>query len=292
MPYGFPSGAQLRHKLCSSAPGGALKKHFGIDELKVFSFSRAFLMSRQPSIDTFLAKRDDLVEIGKLCIAVTLCSLEQASSLFKPDCDDDWYLPLWSAMQDDAHAPASIATNPVRFVTFNYDRSLECFLLEAIKNSFRATDEESARVCSRISIQHVYGQLGAFRWHDGSTGRVYAYGNTADDIEAAAKDIRVIPETREDDSTFQAVRASVEWAEQICILGFGFDPLNMQRLALHSVFEWLTERGKKPPPVFASTYGMTPAEVARVGQAYFSRTNFIPFPHKNLMTLRESGVLA
>lgn len=294
MPYKLPSGAELRNTLCQAHTHPiqhTLHGKFEIPANDVRAFAEAFLKSRQPSIDTFLAKRQDLAELGKLCIAIHLCQTERSELLFAPDIEDDWYLALWNALQDEVHSAASITSNPVRFVTFNYDRSLECFLHEATKNSFGISDEDAGNICKRLNIQHVYGHLGAYKWDQKSQGRAYAYNDTAIDFTKAAEGIRVIPETREGDATFQAVRASVEWAEQICILGFGFDPLNMQRLGLNIVFDWLADRGKTLPIVYASTYGMTPAEVTRIQRAYFPQVVLNTFPHKNLMTLRESGVL-
>lgn len=296
MPYGFLSGAELRRSICrdsvfSSGMHAALTIDMEIPEHELRKFGDAFNRSLQPSIDAFLAKRPDLVEIGKLCIAYQLGHRENPSSIFDNEVSDHWYQELWHAMTTELKGPTLLRHNKVRFVTFNYDRSLEFALHEASKNTFELDDERAEECWASIPICHVYGQLGSLNSKNGDF-RAYAKDVSASSLEIAANGIRIIPEAREDDTQFQMVRTWFEWAEQICFLGFGYDELNMNRLGLDSVLEWIKKRGKGTPRIVASILGLTNSEVSRrllphIGHA----ENRTLIPSQNLMVLRESGIL-
>lgn len=293
IPYGFPSGAELRKTLCGGTAfyfGQLLRDVMFESEGAIQKFSETFLKSRQPSIDAFLAKRPDLEHIGKLAIAAQLIHLEKAESLFNADLDDDWYSALWNSLQDNAHTPTDVTRNAVRFVTFNYDRSLECFLHESIKNTWGLADQAAAAIRNGFKIIHVYGGLAPFSSIRSSEGRQYAFNGKEYEIDGAAKHLRVIPETREDDSVFETVREWADWADQICFLGFGFDPLNMHRLNLAKALEGRKRTGR-PVYICASVFGKTSAEVRRIEERYFKDHLLQSLNHKNLMTLRESEIL-
>ena len=296
MPYGLPSGSDLRKTICRLGDGsdvsGLLMEEMHIYQSKLDQFAETFRKSRQVSIDTFLSKRNDLAELGKQAIAAALGLREQEAALFNPEIDDDWYQTLWNALQDEASSPEVIRHNKVRFVTFNYDRSLEAFLHESVKHSFGVTDEVAYQAWKPIPIKHVYGQLGEFHWQLSETTR--PYGSTLDyyNLSLAARSLKVIPESRQDDVDFQEIRRWVEWCERVCFLGFSFDPLNMERLGIDSVLSYLVEHGLPLPSIVASTYGMTESERQRLQAKYFNYGGgLLALPHKNQMLLRETGVL-
>lgn len=53
------------------------------------------------------------------------------------------------------------------------------------------------------------------------------------------------------------------WSQRIYFLGFGFDPLNTERLGLHSVLSWLRKSGNPVPTVYATVLGRTATERER-----------------------------
>ena len=297
IPYGFPSGAELRGILCGLDGGGnalfgtlaAMEIH---SKSALRNFARDFRLSKQASIDAFLAKRADLAEIGKICIAAELCRRESVDILFRTPNEDDWHQTLWNAMQDGATDAAQIVTNNIRFVTFNYDRSLECFLFHAIKSSFHVSEQDAHALMSRIPLRHVYGSLGQYQWRADLQG-TYSPDVNDSSIIGIANCIKVIPELRTDDKVFMEIREWVEWSEQVCFLGFGFDPLNMERLGVDSVFKYLSEKnGRLTTSIKASRLGITEPEVARIRNRYFKHVGDVFFHDANVqMTLRESGVL-
>jgi hypothetical protein len=299
IPYGFPSGAELRDELCAADRASELARQLheccGVSIEATARFSDAFLRSGLNSIDAFLSRRTDFAQIGKLAIALQLCMREHASTVVRVNNADNWYRTLWNVMSARAHAPDDLPLRSVRFVTFNYDRSLEYFFHEAIKGTFKIADEPALAVLSKLNILHVYGTLGEFAHSEQSrapNARIYTTELTGSKIELAASQIRVIPETRLDDKCFQVARTWFDWADDICFLGFGFDPLNMERLGIDSVIEARVVSSKKNPPnVTASLFGKTRAEADQIGTSMGLVKSWNPLFEKNVMTLRSSSIL-
>lgn len=294
-PYGMPLGSRLRQEICELTTENGVSEALissGVDRQQLNAFAEEFKRSRQQSIDTFLSKRAELAPLGKKCIAAILCSKEQEQALFSITHSDDWYGALWNAMQNDCHAASGITQNAVRFATFNYDRSLEAFLHHSIKHSYGVNDEQAELVWSRLPIVHFYGCLGPYSNIPKAGSRMYSHSFNAAQLCIAAESLRVIPDVERSDEGFMVVRQWMEWAETICILGFGFDPLNMERLGIDSVLDFIKERGRPVPTVIASTLGFTQNEQARISSRYFGYgSSWKPYNETNLGTLRQSGIL-
>lgn len=301
MPYGFPSGAELREFLCAPITGLRSNRtvdwigpvtRLGVSEETSLHFADAFLKSGVASIDSFLSRRSgEFGEIGKFAIAAILCAREESSTLHRTDNNDDWYGYLWNALVAGIHKPDDLASNQIRFVTFNYDRSLEYFLQQSCKETFGLNDEGAKKALEPLKIIHVYGLLGELEQVRSSKARPYVTRMSASELSIAAQGIKIIPESRDDAPEFDESKGMFEWAEKICFLGFGFDPLNVSRLNLESVFAPQRISGRFTP-IVASTYGKTTAEIAAIERAIPSSSGWWNrFDQKNIMTIRESGVL-
>src|ERR1035437_10205984 len=89
--YGFPVGSQLRQRIL------ALRDDVEASNIMMFSrsftrkFVDAFGNAQVYSIDTFLGRRPEFVEIGKAAIAYILLSCEQKANLTSDTNDDHWY---------------------------------------------------------------------------------------------------------------------------------------------------------------------------------------------------------
>ncbi len=298
MPYRFPSGAQLKNWICQAVKDDdwiarELHEKLGLDPTEIKDFARTFQHSHINSIDAFLLKRPQFNEIGKFTIAAHLCKAEHPDSFDLAEDKEHWYRLLWNKMAADAHNVHDVIQNHVRFISFNYDRSLERFLFGACKNTYGLSDDEAYKNSSSFRITHVYGLLGKFHYvGDGKEHRAYDDQLTATTLRIAAEGIRLIPKDRADDRNFQIARASLDRAERICFLGFGFDPTNCENLGLTDVLNWKREQGKPLPLVFASTLGFTGAEVEQARKLACGTVGWTSRTSDNVMTLRELGVLA
>ncbi|TRV71203.1 MAG: hypothetical protein EWV52_14085 [Microcystis panniformis Mp_MB_F_20051200_S6D] len=292
IPYGFPSGAELRKEICQNAITRESSLTFEMlnnnNELEVghiVEFANAFLDSSVNSIDSFLARNPKYVDVGKFAIAAVLCKKEDPSAFKRLDNDDNWYAALWNALIADVDTIEELKRNTIKVVTFNYDRSLEYFLHTAIKNTFGASDAEALNALSFIPILHVYGSLGEYR----EGGRSYQQNNDSIALRIAADSIKIIPEARERDATFLKAQDWFREAEVICFLGFGFDKLNVRRLNLSTIISERSVMGRFTPNfIYSSCLGFTEEEMSMASELLGAQSlNWRPCNGKNLRTLRN-----
>lgn len=267
-PYGFPLGAELRKYLCDPEFLSWMPQ-FGFDVSELTVFQETFLKSEMRSIDAFLARRGNdkvrlnslhtYAEIGKAAIACCLIQKEQPVQLHTAT-DDHWYQYLWSFIADSLE---SFGQNKLSIITFNYDRSLEFYLLTALQNTFGISAQVAAEHLKKIPILHVYGQLSALPElsQQGTETRRYRH-DIVDPayIAAAARGIRVIAENRDDDVVFEKAYSYLNAAQRICFLGFGFDATNIRRLRIHQLMQDIRAREGNAPLMFATTMGLERAE--------------------------------
>lgn len=93
----------------------------------VVLFGDCFDRSGMWSIDAFLAHRDEFTEPGKLAIAAVIADCERKAKPPRPR-------PIEAFRQ-----------NRLSIITFNYDRSLEFFLRDAIQHSYGLSVSDASR---------------------------------------------------------------------------------------------------------------------------------------------------
>jgi hypothetical protein len=273
MPYGFPSGAKLREQLCDERFMLELTRHSDFHEDEIEIFCESFLKSSMASIDAFLARRGDhkvdpggatYADIGKAGIALSLIKCEQSKNLYNFSSEDNWYHYLWQFIGDSLE---DFSKNKLSIITFNYDRSLEIFLLLAIQHAFGVAENVAAKHLKSIPIIHVYGKIGDFSCFGGEPKkcRPYFHAPSARDIRVASAGIRVIAEHRDDGPEFEQAQKALMGAERICFLGFGFDSTNVKRLNISKILkDRFSKSGFQYPSVYATTVGMLREERERV----------------------------
>lgn len=264
MPYGFPSGKQLRDKICGNQINSILNDEFGSRATK--EFIDAFTDSHIISIDAFLSRRSEFVEIGKLAIAGIICNHERTHS-FPPINVDDWYSHLWNKLVFDVNALEDLKKNDIKIITFNYDRSLEFFLLTSIMNTFNVGFDVALQSLSYLPIIHFYGQLGELSLIKNHPNSHISYRSTLNSraLNIATKSIHIIPEARHDSDRHNLISEWFRTTHNICFLGFGFDKMNIARLGLKETLESHFGSEAHHLSVMASTLELTDAEVNQAG---------------------------
>ncbi|MGV8898077.1 MAG: hypothetical protein ACOH2B_02365 [Burkholderiaceae bacterium] len=306
MPYGFPSGVKLREWLCNPVALRDLQAKFYERDIAVFC--ETFLHSGMLSIDAFLARRGahslyqpyeevlmgqrTFSDIGKAAIALKLIECEKHDSLFKVE-EDHWYQYLWANLADSLN---TFGENNLSIITFNYDRSLEYYLLNTLQHAFGINEKHAADQLKKIPIIHVYGKLAELpnMCGDGVDNRFFK-PDTRDSafIDTAARGIKVIDEARNDDDVFGQARKYLSEAERICFLGFGFDDANVHRLGIKNI---LTDRFKKSgfasPKIYATSIGQRDAERRRIFELLSPNEPSIdtwpPYAQKNYRELKRN----
>ena len=204
-------------------------------------------MPQAPSIDNFIdSHRADprIAECGKLAIAFQILKAERASKLFVDPgniynrlkfgkIEDTWFnaffqLLALNAQLEDLHERLSRVT----VVSFNYDRTLEHFLHQAVQNYYGCSSEEAAKVLSSLVILHPYGSVGSLPWQQSNTIAVPYGGELGSSaLLSVASTLRTFTEgTNSKDSQIKDIRASVFDAETIVFLGFAYHELNLEVL--------------------------------------------------------------
>lgn len=239
-PYGFPSGPGLVDKIVNEFPGLSEKlgksrrQQILVDHAK--GFVQVLKKSRRLSIDTFLEYHENYRDTGKVAIAGILLPIETEKNLYdNVEKGQDWYRHICNWLMD---CPLSnFPRHPISIITYNYDRSLEHCLHEALENSYDISSQVAATHMKKIPIIHIHGQLGFLPWQEGIGCRIGYTGNTDDTylghIVNASKSIRIIFENTEDtDSAIAAAREELKKAKAVIFMGFGYDEVNLKRLNL------------------------------------------------------------
>lgn len=229
--YGYPLGGELRNAILGMSESTARRTGV-IDggertEAVLKDFQGAFRSSTLYSIDSFLGRRHEFEPIGKACIAAVLLECEDAGKLLSEG-PEHWYQYLLNEITADTWDELDFSA--LAFITFNYDRSLETFLLYALHHGYGKELSEVAEKLRSLRIVHVYGSLGEAL--PGSQ-EYSLYDGIADPrkIEAASRHLKVIPEGRMNSETLVTAREWLSNSEHIAFLGFGFDRTNVERLS-------------------------------------------------------------
>jgi hypothetical protein len=223
-PFGFPVGEDLRQQIIS-APNSDLIKFCGVQPTTLAEFTDDFRRSGF-SIDRFLAHRPEYERVGRLSIASALLPAESDGHLHASGGtgDSDWYRSLWLRLTDGLTEKEQLAHNNVRFITFNYDRSLERYLHLTAAAAFGLSMDQAYQLVERLFPTHVYGALGKYRATNGD----YSYGGDSPMFQQAADGLLVMPNARPDADP--ALEDAFGWAQQVFFIGFSFDPMNCARL--------------------------------------------------------------
>lgn len=235
-PYGLPTGEELRKKILDNSTNDSYQGLFaqmGYDSKKLDEFTEAFRRSGTSSIDAFLEHRPEFLKIGKIAISIFIINSEEENRLYI----DDWYRYIFAKMNSSFE---EFRKNKLSILTFNYDRSFEHFLFVSLKNLFGKTDKECREAVESIPIIHLHGKIGNLPWQDGD--RPYEHFNIEDLnrslmatnwLQEGIDGIKITHEG--------SVKPSVEFdkaydimsrAKRIYFLGFGFHPINVERLRI------------------------------------------------------------
>lgn len=117
-------------------------------------------------------------------------------------------------------------------VNFNYDRTVEHFLLELIKIYYPSVPEpETIRLVRGIPHFHPYGTVGP--WHEAQNGH-RPFGALADDFDSLlplSERIRTYSEQSADARLPPGIHSEIAAADVVVFLGFAYHPLNLRLLA-------------------------------------------------------------
>lgn len=208
IPYDFPSGRKLLLDVCEKLNDknnsffkliyySSVNK---IDPIK--DFRNELLYSNQPSIDAFIEKRSEYLEIGKAAIIASLLPFEKKNILERNE-QIKWYEYLFSKLL--VKNPEDFNTKKLSILTFNYDRSFEYYFFNAIKDSYGLSESDTAKIIKNIPIFHIYGKLGDLPFLGENVVEYGIYESQQPeerDVRRSMEEIRIIHEEAAEISEF------------------------------------------------------------------------------------------
>ncbi len=135
------------------------------------------------------------------------------------------------------------------FITFNYDRRIEHFLVHAVTNYYGIPFDEVSALVNQVVISHPYGVAGLLPWQVQTQGvRAVPFGQVENaDFLEIARQINTFTEQQGDNQKLTAIRQTVQEAEVIVFLKFAFHERNMELLNPGNIYRakkiYLTYKG-------------------------------------------------
>lgn len=248
------------HQLCDGNQSLWQRIHPAIQQLRLG-------LANVASIDTYLdihRDNDAMISAGKMAIVIAILEAERNSAFinkFKiPTQTDDgivfnmgdnrydssWYMHFGRLLTQNVTLENvdSIFDN-VSFITFNYDRCIETFAFEWMKQTFGLHEQKASEIASKLEVLHVYGSIGALPWKGGDVP--YGFSN-GQDFARLSQGIKTFTESA-DSVTVDIIRSRIVAAETLVFLGFGWLPQNLD--ILHTGQKASAKR------VFFTTYGVS-----------------------------------
>jgi hypothetical protein len=272
-PFGFPIGKKLVKMIVEDLTNpegtetGKILINYGFDSATLKEFATNLHFSQRNSVDAFLEHRPQFLEVGKAAIVTKLISFEKRDVLFQ---NGNWYRYLFQALNASFE---SFEKNNLAIITFNYDRSLEFYLLMALKHAYGKSEEECAAKIASIPIIHLHGKMGEMLSIN-EKFREYSPNVNQDSVKLASSQIKIIHENIDAEPQFVTAHKLIMDAETICFLGFGYDRTNIKRLfpAIQMFFK---------KRIFGSAYRLTRAEVDSVkrmlGPRDFAEVDYVGY---------------
>ncbi|HEY1793341.1 MAG TPA: hypothetical protein VGG34_10520 [Opitutaceae bacterium] len=292
-PYGYPSGSALVDEIVNGLSGtGAplfvlLKRPgFNFSDADLSGFRDSLFQSRRYSIDLFLEKHPEYMEVGKAAIAGALIPREQ-NQVRSSDPTLDWYRYLFDRLARNRNLNLK---ERLTILTFNYDRSLDHYLYQAFMHAYKLTSAETYSIFDELVILHLHGSLCTLPWQTkppNDIPRPYGENAPGNSARQSAQGIRIIHELDPDDSTFQKAHAALATARRVLFLGFGYEPTNVHRLLGKD--NWL--EAAPLVNVHGTGYGLTQSEASDVKLMFKNRLQISGSKDDCLSLLRNSTAL-
>lgn len=200
-------------------------------------------------------------------MAHALIECENENNLYGADPKEDWYRYLFAQMDTDKFE--DFFRNRLSVITFNYDRSFEHYLFQAIKSGIGhdKEDDKILEILANMPIIHVHGHLGAL-FGDGPKVRSYSADPSLENVKIAMDGIIIVSEADRLGPAFPEAQRVIVSSQYLLFLGFGYDKINVQRLYLERWHENWNERGGK---INGTVVGFSGKEYQMRVQPLFSR---------------------
>jgi len=286
IPYGFPSGSDLVRQLIligdnpnNNIATRAILELGHFDPSELAELQSKLRLSQRSSIDAFLERNRQFERIGKAAIAVLLSRNENYEQLYASN--ENWYQYLFELFVRDSDRK-SLMSGKLRIITYNYDRSFDFFLWNAMRQMV-PDDAAASLIYGTFPIVHVHGALGNAKVSPSASGRSYVPVTTEEELKVATEGIRIIYEEVGEIGNLTAAQSLLDDSESIVFLGFGYNSTNIRRLRIgeHSV---VSQR------IFGSTFGLTDSERDYLIPHYLRQASSVRFECKTTLQFLKDNL--
>ena len=120
-------------------------------------------------------------------------------------------------------------------ITFNFDRSFEWRLFEAIRGRYGVAPGLASALCEHVPVLHAHGMMGAPSWRANvRDGLDYGANLTAGDLRRRKDNIKIV-HRGDPDLLRNDIRRRLQECGRTYFLGFGYHPLNLEKLGVPTV---------------------------------------------------------
>jgi hypothetical protein len=185
----------------------------------------------------YVGATPEAVEVGKIAIIQEILLAERDSALSVSrktgrldvnNVDGAWIAEMLSmAIAGLQRDKLDTAFDPVTFINFNYDRTIEQYLYWALQERASATADQAKQIVAKLNFIRPYGSIGPLSFDTSSPS---SYGTTAYfDPFARIGNMRTYTEQKPLHDANALTKALVE-AKVIIFLGFGYHATNLDLL--------------------------------------------------------------
>lgn len=282
VPYGLPTGRELLLQTAEMLRSGNqvildLFRQLEIPTEAPGAFALLLLESMQPSVDAFLENQPKFLRVGKAAIAAALIPREIQRTIEQRDSHMNWYEYLFHQLGPNT---TDFEQSHLTVVTFNYDRSLEYFLYNALARAFLMDHDGTLALYSRTPIIHLHGSLGAPHFIS-TEGRTYSTRLDLKSLSIASSGIRIPRAEEIDETPFHLAAEAINEAEVLCFLGFGYLPQNIRRLGIQRAEE---------RSIFGSAFHLPKNDISRAQREIPGHVAFGTYEQESLAFMQNYPV--
>jgi len=217
------------------------------------------------SIDNFIDAHKDNERIalcGKLAIVRSILEAEKKSRLYYEKSSQDinvdfksldktWYLSFFQLLTENCQKDdLKERFKSVTLIIFNYDRCVEHFMFNALKNYYRISETETTEIMKCINIYHPYGSVGSLPCFSNIDSMKFGAEPNAQQLLTLAEEIKTFTEgTDPNSSDILEIRRHMGVAQRLVFMGFAFHELNMKLIV--PKYE---DGNRTRPKCYATTY--------------------------------------
>ena len=213
------------------------------------------------SIDTYIHNhRGDsyIAKCGKLAITRAILDEERNSTLYNAinsrpshlNIPNTWLIPFHKNLTEGCDIKEiEERLKSITLIILNYDRCVEQFLYNALKQHYNTNDSKASQLMSNLNIYHPYGTVGKLKTSI-INGVKFGAKLSPEKLLDISNEIKTFTEGITEKTNISEIKKHMSNAEKLIFIGFAFHKMNMEILKPNPP-------ASSYPIFYASTYGFS-----------------------------------